>query len=91
MGKMHYHVGENQPGYLPEGDIDTATTVRDRDALMVARAWRYRDDVEGRYRVEGNRRDGYDVSDRDASSHHLGTVIWWMECGELECEFGEVE
>ena len=77
--KLHYHVIENTPGYMPESDPYIATSLKDAGdyALSLARELR-----EGGYIVSGTKRTGY-YGERD--SHDLGRVITISDCYEQEC------
>lgn len=80
----HYHVVQNVPGYLPESDPDYASTLTEARQLAKERADRFREDDDIRYRVAGNMRDGYYVTD-PTREHDLGVVININECSDSEC------
>jgi hypothetical protein len=82
--RCHYHVVENVPGYMPETDPDTCTTRREAEQCALERAKRYREDWDGNYRITGNKRDGYTISDLHRT-HDLGVVIEISECTDPQC------
>ena len=80
----HWHVVENTPGYLPDSEPYTTASVGSARAYAQELADGYRQDSDGNYRVVGNHRDGYGISDRDRT-HDLGRVIEIIECRESVC------
>lgn len=82
--RVHWHVVENTPGYLADGEPYATASVESARAYAQDRADRYREDPDGNYRVRGNRRDGYEISDRDRE-HDLGRVIDIIECDDPLC------
>jgi hypothetical protein len=83
--RLHYHVVENVPGYLPVSDPDTCRTKREAEACARERAKRYRDDWDCKYQVLGNPSTGYSIRDWPYRDHDLGVVIEITACTEGEC------
>ena len=82
--RVHWHVVENTPGYLPESEPYVTASVESARACAQDLADGYRQDPDGDYLVVGNRRDGYVISDRERT-HDLGRVIEIIECNESVC------
>ena len=95
----HWHVGQNIPGYLPESDVDYCATkaeairdLKERKNQWVEAGWQLSDlpDLNGQnqYAIEGNAQTdlGYWITDRLGGWHHLGYVIWAIECNDEDCE-----
>lgn len=95
--EVHFHVGQNVPGYMPESDVDFASTKEEAIQLLVERKRQWLDDgwtiddpvLKGRnrYAITGSARDDlmYWVEDRLGGPHHLGFVIWVQTCTFPEC------
>lgn len=82
--RVHWHVVENTPGYLPDADPYVTAAVESARAYAQDLADRYRQDPDGDYRVRGNRREGYAIEDRDRL-YDLGRVIDIIECDDPMC------
>jgi hypothetical protein len=81
MARVHFHVIENTPGYMPDSE---PAYFRSRVnaggyALELARELR-----EDGYRVSGNKSIGYQAHRRN-DDNDLGRVIEIHDCYEAEC------
>jgi len=90
MKGVHWHIGQNVPGYLSESDVDTVGTKAEAVQYLVERkrSWIDNELEPYQYRFDGNARTdlGYWVTDTLAGEHHLGYVIWASQC---DCDEGE--
>jgi hypothetical protein len=94
MGRHHYHVGQNIPGYLPESDVHVVETKRAAVALLVDTKRDILDNDIGFHdsppratlRAYGNaRRDmGYHIEDT-TKIFDLGLNLWADVCWESDC------
>lgn len=66
------------PGYMPDDDDPYRTTnLRDARAYAASEARRWRDDG---YIVKGSAAFGYVITDPEASTHHIGWVLYVSTC-----------
>lgn len=91
MGKLHYHVGSNTPGYLPEGDVYTVSTKRDAISALADHVKRYRESEydlprSQRRTGKGSAASGDVYFDRPGDAYDLGLHFWWTACTEDDCE-----
>lgn len=86
--KLHYHVVENTPGYLPDSDMPSTYPTKHaaQDAAQEL-ADGYRNDFDNEYIVTGNKRDGYEI-DAPEKMYDLGRVIEIIPCAD-NCEVSE--
>ena len=93
---MHFHVGVNVPGYMPDSDVATFETKRDAIAYLVDLKYdwldRHAETLAGtgerdriRFTGDARRDQGYQVEYLDRP-HHLGYVLWLVDCVETDCE-----
>ena len=84
--RTHYHVGENTPGYLPEGMPSTHFAKADASDAAQELANHYRQSWGPGvgFHVTGNKHDGYTIEDRD-KMYDLVRVIWIQPCNDAEC------
>lgn len=79
---VHYHVGENTPGCLPEGD---PAIFRERGAAQ-AHARSLAEDLRAAgYRVTGNVRDGF-LARRNRTLSGADRCVWIQECSDPSCK-----
>lgn len=88
MSRIHYHVGVNTPGYLPEGEpyrVDTLVSARAAVAYekrrIIDEDWT---DEGSAWSASGSSRTGSVYLDRKDGSG-LGLHIWYQPCSDAEC------
>lgn len=86
----HYHIAINVPGYLPEGEPYTVSSLRAARAPPADEARRYREGEwdlprKDRRTASGSARDGYIHFERPNDSYDLGVAISWTKCWADSC------
>lgn len=89
----HYHIGQNTPGYMPEGDAYTTRTktaareVLKEDKEHALSSYREMADESGdKVTIVGNAREMWYHITSTAYMYDLGLSLWVNECDEDECE-----
>lgn len=94
--KLHYHVIDNVPGYMPESDpaVFTSRRAAESYAISVKRDYLDTNDwglSENRYSASGSARSGCIAIDQPANEHYLGVVITINPCDDPACELANEE
>ena len=84
---VHYHVGENTPGCLPEADPATFREKGAAEAHARSLAGQLR---EAGYHVPGNARDGFQARHNGTLSG-AGRCIWIQECSDPSCKLDDTD